>query len=83
MPRPASDPENVDLRALGAAVKRLRTRAEVSQERLSLEAGLHRNYVGRLERGELSPTFEPLVGIARALGVEPEELMRLYRRELP
>lgn len=54
----------------------------MSQEQLSLEAGLHRNYVGRVERSELSPTFEPLVGIARALGVSPDELMRLYLLEL-
>jgi transcriptional regulator with XRE-family HTH domain len=74
-------PPKSDLAALGAAVRRLRLDLGYSQERLSLEAGLHRNYVGRVERGELSPTFEPLVGISRALGIEPDELMRLYLRE--
>ncbi len=83
MPRAASDPDDPDLHALGAAIKGLRAERQISQEQLSLEAGLHRNYVGRLERAELSPTFEPLVGIARALGIAPEELMRLYERELP
>ena len=70
-----------DLAALGAAVRGLRLERGYSQERLSLEAGLHRNYVGRVERGELSPTFEPLMAISRALGVEPDELMRLFLRE--
>ena len=74
-------PPKSDLDALGAAVRRLRLERDYSQERLSLEAGLHRNYVGRVERGELSPTFEPLVAISRALGIEPDELMRLYLRE--
>ena len=74
-------PPKSDLAALGAAVRRLRLELDYSQERLSLEAGLHRNYVGRVERGELSPTFEPLVAISRALGIEPDELMRLYLRE--
>jgi transcriptional regulator with XRE-family HTH domain len=74
-------PPKSDLAALGAAVRRLRLERDYSQERLSLEAGLHRNYVGRVERGELSPTFEPLVAISRALGIEPDELMRLYLRE--
>jgi transcriptional regulator with XRE-family HTH domain len=83
MPRAASDPDDADLRALAAAVRRLRAKRRVSQEQLSLEAGLHRNYVGRLERAELSPTFEPLVSIARALGVAPGELMGYYERELP
>lgn len=74
-------PPKSDLAALGAAVRGLRLERDFSQERLSLEAGLHRNYVGRVERGELSPTFEPLVAISRALGVGPDELMRLYLRE--
>jgi transcriptional regulator with XRE-family HTH domain len=73
-------PPKSDLAALGAAVRGLRLERGYSQERLSLEAGLHRNYVGRVERGELSPTFEPLLAISRALGVEPDELMRLFLR---
>jgi len=86
MPKPANEPINNmtgiairgDLQALGAAIRRLRAMRGISQEQLSLEAGLHRNYVGRVERGELSPTFVPLVSIARAVGVSPDELMRLY-----
>jgi transcriptional regulator with XRE-family HTH domain len=74
-------PPKSDLVALGAAVRGMRVERGYSQERLSLEAGLHRNYVGRVERGELSPTFEPLVAIAAALGVGPDELMQLYLRE--
>lgn len=75
-------PPKIDLAALGAAVRRLRMDRGFSQERLSLEAGLHRNYVGRVERGELSPTFEPLVAIAAALDIGIDELMRLYLAEL-
>jgi transcriptional regulator with XRE-family HTH domain len=71
-----------ELSALGAAIRGLRTVKDMSQEQLSLDAGLHRNYAGRVERGELSPTFEPLVAIARALDVGPDELMRLYLLEL-
>lgn len=77
-----SAPQRSHLVALGAAIRRLRGENGVSQEQLSLEAGLHRNYVGRIERGELSPTFEPLVAIARALDVGPDELMRSYMLEL-
>jgi len=77
-----STPATKDLSALGAAIRQLRAMKAMSQEQLSLEAGLHRNYVGRVERQELSPTFEPLVSIARALQVGPDELMRLYLLEL-
>jgi transcriptional regulator with XRE-family HTH domain len=80
MPKVPVSPKS-DLAALGIAVRRLRLDRDLSQERLSLEAGLHRNYVGRVERGELSPTFEPLVAIAVALDVGPDELMQLYLRE--
>lgn len=78
---PKAVPPKSDLAALGAALRGLRLERGYSQERLSLEAGLHRNYVGRVERAELSPTFEPLLAIARALGTEPDELMRLFLRE--
>jgi transcriptional regulator with XRE-family HTH domain len=81
MPK-APTPAINDLLALGAAIRQLRAMKDISQEQLSLEAGLHRNYVGRVERQELSPTFEPLVGIARALQITPDELMRLYMLEL-
>lgn len=78
----ASASRRSDLPALGTAIRRLRVMKAISQEQLSLDAGLHRNYVGRVERAELSPTFEPLVAIAQALGVGPDELMRLYLLEL-
>ena len=78
----APTPATKDLLALSAAIRRLRTMKAMSQEQLSLEAGLHRNYVGRVERQELSPTFAPLVSITRALQVGPDELMRLYLLEL-
>lgn len=78
----APETSSRDLRALGAAIRKLRESKDISQEQLSLEAGLHRNYVGRIERREISPTFVPLVNIARALGVGPDELLRLYTLEL-
>jgi hypothetical protein len=39
-------PPKSDLAALGTAVRGLRQERGYSQERLSLEAGPHRNYVG-------------------------------------
>lgn len=46
-----------ELRALGAALRELRTRRGYSQESLGFRAELHRNYVGGIERGELNVTF--------------------------
>src|SRR5215218_234452 len=39
-----------ELRALGAAVRELRARRGFSQEELGFRGGLHRNYVGGIER---------------------------------
>jgi transcriptional regulator with XRE-family HTH domain len=51
----------------------------VSQERLAESAGLHRTYVGHLERGEVNPSLHNIVRIAEALGVDPAELVKGLR----
>jgi len=65
-------------RALGRAVRVLRARAALSQEEAGFRAGLHRNYVGAIERGEINPTFRVLLKLARGLGVPLSELVRDY-----
>jgi transcriptional regulator with XRE-family HTH domain len=58
----------------------LRSRAGLTQEQLADLAGLDRNYVGKLEREENSPTLARLEAIALALQIEVELLIS---RELP
>jgi transcriptional regulator with XRE-family HTH domain len=45
-----------------------------TQEQLAHLAGVHRTYVGRVERGEVNVTFYSLVRIANALDVDPADL---------
>jgi len=52
----------------------------VSQERLSLETGVHRNYIGGIERGERNPTLTTLARLAEALDVRLSELLRQAER---
>ncbi len=54
-PQPA---QSIDHLILGRAVREIRARFVLSQERVGLTAGLHRNYVGAIERGEINPTFQ-------------------------
>jgi transcriptional regulator with XRE-family HTH domain len=54
-------------RALGRSVRDLRTRLGVSQEELAARAGVHRTFIGRIERGETNVTIASLIKIARGL----------------
>ena len=49
---------------------------ELSQEDFAEVVGVHRTYMGGLERGERNLTLQSLERIAEVLGVEPRELMR-------
>ncbi|MER9675292.1 helix-turn-helix transcriptional regulator [Mesorhizobium sp. M0208] len=54
----------------------LRQSTGLSQEQLADLAGLDRNYVGKLEREENSPTVDTLEVLALALQVDVEQLIR-------
>ena len=47
-----------------------------SQEDLASEAGLHRTYIGSIERSERNVSIDNIDRIALALKVEPADLLR-------
>ena len=57
-------------------VRHLRQAKHLTQEQLSLEAGLDLTYIGGIERGRRNPTVKVLGQIAAVLGVEPADLLR-------
>jgi transcriptional regulator with XRE-family HTH domain len=63
------------LQALGEALRDQRIRTRHSQESLSLQTGVHRNYIGGIERAERRPTLQTVATLAIALGVRPSELL--------
>lgn len=56
-------------------VRQRRLALGFSQEELADRAGVHRTYVGMLERGEKNVTIYNIERIARALDVPPTDLL--------
>ncbi|HVS51948.1 MAG TPA: helix-turn-helix transcriptional regulator [Opitutaceae bacterium] len=64
-----------ELRALGAAIREGRKRLDVSQEDFAELCGVHRTYVGQVERGEKNISFTNVLRISRALRLKPSALL--------
>lgn len=62
------------MRELGVALRKARERKELSQEQLGLSTGIHRNYIGGIERGERQPTVDVVLRLAEALDTSPARL---------
>jgi transcriptional regulator with XRE-family HTH domain len=60
--------------ALGRGLRACRVASGLSQEELAARAGLHRNYVGLLQRGERNPSAKALIQLARALEAHPARI---------
>jgi len=69
--------------AFGRAIRQLRDEQDLSQEALGQKSGLHRNYIGGIERGERNPTLTNISKIARTLGIEPSKLLALTEKLEP
>jgi transcriptional regulator with XRE-family HTH domain len=62
------------LHSLGFRIRQLREEAGISQEKLGQTSGLHRTYIGAIERGERNPSVLSLEKIAIALNVSVGDL---------
>lgn len=69
-----------DLQRFGSKVRAARQGLGVSQEELADRAGMHRTYLGGVERGERNVGLLNLLRIARALGVAPSDLLKNFPR---
>jgi transcriptional regulator with XRE-family HTH domain len=59
-----------------ANLRRERETRDLSQEASADLAGLHRTYVGSVERGERNISIDNIERLGRALGVDPADLLR-------
>ena len=74
-------PLPVLLRGLARVIRRLRERRGYSQDRFAVVIGVHRTYMGHLERGTVNPTLRTLDLVARGLDLSIPELLTLAAKE--
>ena len=65
------------LEKFGQKVREERHRLGLSQEELASRAGVHRTYIGMIERAEKNITLENIEKIAKALEIPLEKIMDL------
>lgn len=63
------------LNKFGEQVRKKRKAKGLSQEELAFKAGLHRTYIGMIERAEKNITLTNIEKIAHALEVDIKELL--------
>jgi transcriptional regulator with XRE-family HTH domain len=61
---------------VAANLRRVRQARGWSQEALADLAGLHRTYVGSIERGERNVSVDNIERLAQALGLDPADLLK-------
>lgn len=60
---------------LGLAIRARREALGLSQEGLSFESGVHRTYIGAVERGEKNLTLRNAIRISESLGCKASEIL--------
>ncbi len=63
------------LEKFGEKVRDERHKLNLSQEELAFRAGVHRTYIGMIERAEKNITLENIEKVAKALKININELL--------
>jgi transcriptional regulator with XRE-family HTH domain len=71
-----SEPASL-LADLGVAIRHVRSTTGLSQEELGLRTGIHRNYIGGIERGERNPSVTTIARLSEELGLRLSELFAI------
>ena len=64
------------LSTIGKNIRHYRTALGLSQEKVAEISGLHRTYIGAVERGERNISAKNIERISKVLGVEPHVLLK-------
>jgi len=61
--------------AFGTGVRQLRRQRKLTQADVASRVGITATYLSQIETGRRNPTLAVVVGLARALGVKPSQLV--------
>lgn len=65
----------------GNRVRAIRRAANITQEDAAERAKIHPKYLGEIERGEKSPSFDAILALAYALETSPAEFFQFEKEE--
>ncbi len=63
----------------GKHVRDQRFKLGLSQEKLASRAGVHRTYIGMIERAEKNITLENIEKLSKGLGIEISDLFKINK----
>ena len=69
------------LEQIGNRIRKLRIKADLSQEKLAFACNLDRTYIGSVERGERNISALNLRKIAKALKINPSDLLNINNEQ--
>lgn len=69
------------LEQIGNRIRELRIKADLSQEKLAFACNLDRTYIGSVERGERNISALNLRKIAKALKINPSDLLNINNEQ--
>jgi transcriptional regulator with XRE-family HTH domain len=64
-----------DVTKFGKALREIRLKKKLSQGDIAKKLGVHRSYISGLEHGKRNPSLLTIKKMAKAIGVEPKELL--------
>ena len=65
----------------GLIIRKLRQQKNISQERMALDAGIDRTYIGDIENGSRNISLQIIEKLANYLGMPISEIFKLIENE--
>jgi len=66
----------------GEVIRTLRKDQNISQEELAFKAGVHRTYIGMIERGEKNITLENIQKLSHALNISMKTIFEILENHI-